>query len=57
MNLGSPFNKILGTELGEMIIIDLIVIIAYLLKYVKQSHFIYAKLAGTAFLTYLHFSK
>ena len=54
-SLGTPFNKILGSELGEMIIIDMIVIMLYLFKFVKQSHFIYAKLAGTALLTYLHF--
>jgi threonine/homoserine/homoserine lactone efflux protein len=55
-SFGSSFNKILGSELGEMIVVDLIVIFLYLLKVVKQSHFIYAKLAGTALLTYLHFA-
>jgi hypothetical protein len=54
-HLGTGLNKILGSELGEMIIVDIIVILLYLFKIVSQPHFIYAKLTGTALLTYLHF--
>ena len=54
-SLGTGINKFLGSQLGEMIIIDLTIILLFLIKVISEPNFIYAKLAGTALLLYLHF--
>lgn len=54
-DLGTGLNKFLGTELGELLAIDIVLVLIYIFKLIKRSHFIYAKLVGTAFLLYLHF--